>query len=140
MKRRRILRWALVGGLLAIVIGAAVRICFFPFGQATLGVQPVVNVSYPYRATPEWEKQIRAGRERIVPGMTMVQVESVLGTADEVHPLYEPQILDARRIGTTYWYLLEKKSADSDLDARVVRVSFDLEGRVIRVDFWGFAE
>jgi hypothetical protein len=72
--------------------------------------------------------------------MTMAQVESVLGTADEVRPLYEPQILDSRRIGTTYWYLLEKKSAESDLDARLVRVSFDLDGRVIRVDYWGLTE
>jgi hypothetical protein len=96
-----------------------------------------VNIRYPYVASPDRAKQIREGRERIREGLSPLQVEAIIGVADEIRPLYEPVHKNAERIGTTRWYYLEKKG-NSNTDSKCVRVSFDLNERVSQVDHWGF--
>jgi hypothetical protein len=56
---------------------------------------------------------------------------------DEIHPLYEPEIFNPKRIGKTYWYVLEGRRRPTD--ESLVRISFDLTGKVIYLDHWGGA-
>jgi hypothetical protein len=95
---------------------------------------------YPYVARPERERQIKEGFERINPAMSVAEVKAILGNPDETRPRREPYIKekDAWRIGTTYWYYLEKKSADNFNDARFVRVWLDSNDQVSDVDHKGF--
>jgi hypothetical protein len=72
--------------------------------------------------------------------MAVAEVKAILGNPDLTRPLYEPKIKKPRRIGTTYWYLIEKNGPDSEAGDRLVRVSLDLHQRVMKVDHWGFAD
>lgn len=96
------------------------------------------NISYPYTASPERERQIRDNYTRIRPGSSLSEVTFDMGTPDETRSLFDPFVLGRmERVGTTYWYFIEKKDPRNNLSARVVRVSFDLSGRVRAVDGWG---
>src|SRR5687767_14750339 len=103
MRRRAVVQWTLVCGGLVALAGAAAWVWLAP-GWAEDA--PVINITYPYRASPERERQIRAGFPRVAPGSSMTDVTDVLGEPDEVRPLYEPVMFRPRRIGTTYWYFL----------------------------------
>jgi outer membrane protein assembly factor BamE (lipoprotein component of BamABCDE complex) len=73
--------------------------------------------------------------------MTRTQVVTILGEPEEIRPLYEPKIWNAKRIGTTYWFIIERRKPSGSVNERaekLVRVAFDLNQLVTRVDHWGF--
>lgn len=103
------------------------------------------RIRYPYVATAERQRQIREGFKQLAVGMTVADVERLLGKPDETRPLYEPEIKNPKRIGTTYWYLLEMeqpRETPGEHPEKLVRISLDLDGRIIGLDHWGgvFAE
>ena len=98
-------------------------------------------MTYPYVASPERKSVIENGYLKIENGMTPIQVEMILGKPDEVKPLYEPKVKKAKKIGVTYWYLIERKRDTGsviDRAEKLVRVSFNLKNLVTNVDHWGF--
>ena len=97
----------------------------------------VINIQYPYVASPARAEQIRRHYTSIAPGWSPVEIISLLGEPDEIRPLYEAKYPKAKRIGTTYWYFLAKPSERNDRTS-VVRVSLDLNRTVTKVDQWGF--
>ena len=97
----------------------------------------VINIRYPYVASPARAARIQDHYASIVPGWSPEQVISLLGEPDEIRPLYEPKYPKAQRIGTTYWYFLAKPTERNDRTS-VVRVSVDLNRTVTKVDRWGF--
>jgi hypothetical protein len=138
MKRRVVVGWLLVGGTLALLVGAWALTRHARDTPVPLGADTTINITYPYVASPERQRQIREGFPRVRPGASRAQVIEILGTPDEVRPLYEPQVISATRVGTTYWYYLKKESEGTSLKAPVVRVAFDLGEQVTKVDQWGF--
>src|SRR5689334_14254744 len=118
-----------IGGL-ALVLGC---------GRAPTTPATAINIHYPYVATPERKRQIIAGFKQITPKMSAAQVQEILGTPDEIMPLYEPKIKNPKQIGITHWYFLERR-AGRDSAAQTVRVSFGLNDRVTKADRWGIDE
>ena len=101
------------------------------------------QISYPYFATSERSNQIENNYKKIEIGMTPQEIKSLLGEPDEMHPLYEAKILNAKQIGHTQWFLIQRrtdKGSVKDKDEKLVRVSYDLNWKVIVVDHWGFDE
>ena len=99
------------------------------------------QISYPYFATSERSDQIKKYYKIIQIGMTPQEIKSLLGEPDETHPLYEAQILNAKQIGYTQWFLVQRrtdKGSAKDKDEKLVRVSYDLNWKVLGVDHWGF--
>ena len=97
------------------------------------------EIKYPYFATPERVESIEVGYKKIKIGMDINEVKVILGEPDEIKDLYEPKIKKAKKIGFTYWYLIQRiKSVGSqnERNEKLVRVSFDLNGEVIGVDRW----
>jgi len=100
-------------------------------------------ISYPYFATKERSDQIRNNYESIQLGMTPEQVKVLLGEPDETQPLFEPNIKNAKQVGNTHWFLIQRKTDKGSVNAKdekLVRISYDLNGKVTRVDHWGFDE
>src|SRR5262245_60166641 len=109
-----------------------IRFAFLCCALAALGCRrPVQSDSFTARkeikgsfaAVPERQRQLKEGYERITAGMSTADATKVLGEPDEILPLYEPQILNPKRIGMTYWYYFEKYGDDRG-SSRLVRVSF----------------
>jgi hypothetical protein len=103
----------------------------------------IAGISYPYKATPEREKQIREGYGQIKPGMTTAQMKKVLSEPDLVTPLYEPKVKSGKQVGHTYWYLIRqnKESGSVNEMAQVgvgVRATFD--GKIMSVDLFGMGK
>lgn len=99
------------------------------------------RTTYPYFATDERVERIKNNYKNIKSGMTPEQVKARLGDPDETRPLYEPQIWNAKQIGYTHWFLIQRrtdKGSVNDKDEKLVRVSYDLNWKVTRVDHWGF--
>ncbi len=73
--------------------------------------------------------------------MAPQEIESLLGEPDETHPLYEAKISNAKQIGYTQWFLIQRrtdKGSVKDKDEKLVRVSYDLDWKVTVVEHWGF--
>ena len=73
--------------------------------------------------------------------MSPRQVQSLLGEPDEIRPLYEPKIWNAKQIGYTHWFLIQRrtdKGSEDAKDEKLVRISYDLNWKVLRIDHWGF--
>jgi hypothetical protein len=141
MRQQVVVRRILVSGLV-VLAAAAAWVWLAPAPPKWTGddsvINIIINITYPYVASPERARQIRTGFPQIATGASVAQVTEVLGIPDEVHPLYEPRIFRPRRIGTTYWYFLAKPVADKNTADRGVRVAFDLDGRVSGL--WGFGD
>ncbi len=109
-----------------------------------LSVAPIklvtaTDITYPYYATPERAKAINSGYHKIKIGLTVNEVVNIIGKPDEIHDLREPIKINGKKIGFTYWYLLQRiqeNGSQNDKNERLVRVSFDLNGKVFRVDKW----
>lgn len=96
---------------------------------------------YPYFAKETRETRIRSRFREISSGMSTEQVKMILGDPDQIKNLFEPKVKSPRRIGQTYWYLIQRLSDSGSVeekDEKLVRVSFDLNGVVTGVDHWGF--
>jgi len=118
-----------------------VLILFLSLTKAVADVQYVEKriTTYPFVATPERSVAILTKYTQIENGMTAKQVESVLGIPDEIRPLYEPKIKQARLIGHTYWYILRhmmEHGSANEKNESLVRISFDNSGIVTHVDRW----
>lgn len=64
-------------------------------------------------------------------------VKRILGDPDEIRPLYEPIIKNPRRIGTTFWYIIQRKTDSgswAERDEKSVRITFNLNKTVTSVD------
>ena len=97
------------------------------------------EIQYPYFASPERKLSILEGYKKIKIGMESNEVKAVLGEPDEIRDLYEPKIKTGKKIGFTYWYLIQRvKSTGSqnEKNENLVRISFGLNGKAIRVDRW----
>ena len=95
-----------------------------------------MKVNYPYVAPPERKKVITENYMKVSAGMTSEEVMNILGKPDEIIKLYEPQIIDPKQIGYTYWYYIERKSPTHRVQEKLVRVSFDMKYRVMKVAKW----
>lgn len=108
---------------------------------SAFGVPPEREISsYPFVATHERAVAIRANYVRVTQGMSPAEVAAVLGEADEVRPLYSPQVKSREIIGYTQWYVIRRLIANGSVNDRresLVRVSFSLNDRVTRIDAWG---
>jgi outer membrane protein assembly factor BamE (lipoprotein component of BamABCDE complex) len=120
------------------------RILFLTVSWALAFLPHLVHsatLNYPYVANPQRRSVIEQGYKKIEKGMTSKQVEEQLGEPDEIRPLYEPRVKNGKKIGVTYWYIIERKQRSGSVKERaekLVRVSFNLKDRVTRVDHWGF--
>lgn len=93
--------------------------------------------TYPHHASPEQQQRIWAGLSQIRHGMTMQQVHAILGEPDEILPLYEPIVKNAKVIGITHWYVVRRlvpKGSRLDKAEISVRIAFNLDHRVSGVD------
>ncbi len=96
--------------------------------------------TYPFFSTAERAAMIRAGYVKITPGMSSADVRAMLGTPDEVRPLYAPMAKNPQVIAQTYWYVLRRLVAhgsQSEQQESAVRVSLDLAGVVTAIDALG---
>lgn len=112
-------------------------------GCAAKSIEESKIASYPYFATHERIAQIKGNYRKVQLGMTSEEVKSILGDPDETRPLYEPKIWNAKQIGYTHWFLIQRKVAEgsaNDRDEKLVRVSYDLNWKVTHVHHWGFDE
>ena len=105
----------------------------------SLNIAFASDISYPYYATPERASVINNGYTNIKPGLTVNEVVTIMGKPDEIRDLYEPIIKNGKKIGFTYWYLIQRIQASgsqNDKKEKLVRVSFDLNRNVSGVDRW----
>lgn len=103
----------------------------------TLVSQVYAKPKLPYYASESRRKEIIEGYGKIVMGMTPSQVESILGKPDDITPLYEPNIMKKKQIGTTYWYLIQQLKEHGSvlgIGRKGVGVRTDLKGKVTRID------
>lgn len=99
--------------------------------------------TYPYYASKERAAQIKDNYAKTQIGMVPKQVKELLGEPDEIHPLFEPKINNPKQIGTTHWFIIQRKTdngSPNDQDEKLVRISYDLNWKVTRIDKWGFDE
>ncbi len=95
---------------------------------------------YPFNAPPARATIIRARYKDIRPGMRVSDVKTILGEPDEIRPLYEPKVKNARLVGHTYCYVIRrlvKNGSANERQESLVRVSFSLDGSVTKVVEWG---
>ena len=98
---------------------------------------------YPYIASPERQEFITENYKKIKIGTTANEVKQILGSPDQILPLYEPKIKNASKIGHTFWYILQRlkeSGSQKRREEKLVRVSFNLENKVIAIDHWGLDE
>ena len=91
--------------------------------------EPTSRPSVPPRA--DWGRVSR-GFHELTLGMTAEDVVAVLGEPDERWPLYTPQIMNGRRVGTTLFYFQFPELAFQG-EGEYAWVYVDLHGRVMRV-------
>jgi hypothetical protein len=132
------IRWFLLGCLFFLPVGIGVN-CWLTPSTPRDDFPETVNITYPYVATAERERQIVTEFEKIELKATVAQVTEKLGQPDIILPLYQPPVYRPKRIGFTYWYYVEKSSEQS-IDGKGVRIAFDLDERVIGIDHWGFVK
>ena len=98
------------------------------------------GMSYPYISSTERKKFITENYEKIQINQTEQEVKQILGTPDDILPLYEPKIKKPKKNGFTFWYILQrlkKNGSQNERAEKIVRISFDLKGKVIAIDQWG---
>lgn len=141
MARRDIRIRLLVAALTALgVVGlaiVAIVVCL-PEPPDPREYDRLALIGYPYVAAADRREEILKNFHRVTPGMTGKEVEEILGEPDALRGLYESKMFRPKRIGWTVWYYLEKNVPDDNLNAKVVRISFDLDKKVTAVDHWGF--
>jgi len=122
--------------LISVVLASGTGVAL----ASAAGIQLREIEKYPFKASPQREKTIRAGYTRIVAGMTPDQVKNILGEPDEVRPLYEPIVKNAKQIGYSHWFVIRrmvKDGSQNDRQESLVRVSYNFQNLVTAVDSWG---
>lgn len=118
-----------------LIMLAVVSMLFWSGGCSRTGRSPA-PATKPFRASAEREAEILGGLAAVKSGMTITDVERLMGSPNRVLPLYEPVIENPERLGTTSWYVIED-DGESVEDLKAVRVSFNLGGRVTAIDRLG---
>ena len=98
------------------------------------------SISYPYIASGERQNFIQENYTKIKINFTENEVKQLLGTPEEILPLYGPKIYEPKKIGYAYWYVLRRlkeNGTQNEKNEKIVRISFNLEGKVIAIDNWG---
>jgi hypothetical protein len=134
--------------VLLLIIGSAVLLGFLIYlafirDDSSGSADPSVygpHLRFPYVASQEREKQIREGAKKITVGMTEAEVKRILGEPDIIRPLFEPKVIKANRIGTTYWYLVEQEQNTDYENSKIVRIALDLNGNVTDIVAWGLRQ
>jgi hypothetical protein len=80
--------------------------------------------------TPEGWRRVEEHNSEVHKGMSADQVISILGTPNEITPLYEPEHFRPRTIGRTFVYAKTKFVPPRETRPNWFRVDFDLQGRV----------
>ena len=114
-------------------------VLYFVLIVVTLSHVYASDIVYPYHATVERRTSINKGFLKIKQGLTVREVVSILGEPDEIHELYEPKIKNGKKIGFTYWYLIQRiqpNGSHIEKNEKLVRVSFNLNGKVTEVVRW----
>jgi len=127
----RMLCWYLLATLIMVTM----------VGCCTTKTRPPASSRYPYHASAEREATIRTGFSKVQVGMSMDQVHAILGSPDEVTPLYEPMIPDGKQTGFSHWYLVQRMAESGSVverNEKLVVVRTDLDIRVVEVQHWGF--
>lgn len=112
---------------------------FYLFAVLLSAGVDAAEIAYPYYASPEREKTILTGYQNVKVGMSVGEVKKLLGEPDETHDLYEPNIKSGKKIGFTYWYLIQRirnSGSQRERNEKLVRVSFGLDGKTTRIDKW----
>jgi hypothetical protein len=84
------------------------------------------GISYPYIASTERQKFITENYKKIKINQTEQEVKQILGTPDKVLPLYEPKIKNPKKIGFTFWYILQRlkeNGSQNEKAEKLVRIS-----------------
>ena len=114
-----------------------------PIVGRTQETKTSTTITYPFHASGERSKQIIENYRTIEIGMSVDQVNTIIGPPDENLPLFEPKIFKPLQIGRTHWYLLQRLTetgSANDKAEKLVRISYDTNWKVIRVDHRGFDE
>jgi len=96
------------------------------------------KIIYPYFASAERQLVISNGYLLIEIGMSIKQVNNVLGDPDEVNPTYDVKKRPSK-IGYSHVYLLSRERLNGSVNEKnehLVRVMFNLDDKVVRVDKW----
>lgn len=101
------------------------------------------KISYPYIASKERAEHIQRNWKNVKTKMSASEVKYFLGEPDDEQPLYGPRTKNAKIIGKTYWYLIQRLQENGTVNEKkekLIRVSFDLEDKVTRVESWGLEQ
>jgi len=91
-------------------------------------------LEYPYVAPPARFLRILNRYREIQPGMGADDVVALLGSPDEIAPLYEPKKMNPKQIGHSYVYILSRPRPNAwPFDEKSVLVRFDLTNKVTAV-------
>ncbi len=124
---------ALASVLLSVGLGACVR-------APASGKK---QIRYPYHASAERKEAIIKGLSHVKVGMSIEETVRVLGEADEITPLFEPDPIWGKQIGYSYWYLVQRLVESGSVEARAEKLLVlrtDLLKKVKTVDHWGIAD
>ena len=110
----------------------------------TLSVtQPLIKeiTAYPFFTSPTRAELICNNYKKIAVGMTSKDVKAILSAPNEIHPLYEPKMKNAKQIDYTYSYVLRclaRSGSVNDKQEIGFLIRFSKENRVFRIDEIGF--
>jgi hypothetical protein len=98
-------------------------------------------LQYPYEAEPARRSLILENWSKIEEGMTSAELHELMGSPDEIQPLYEPVIKNPRRIGTTCFYVVARPEPNAPLgDCKEVLVRMNMDELVTEVVLIGIDE
>lgn len=98
-------------------------------------------LQYPYEAEPARRSLILGNCSKIKEGMTSAELRALMGSPDEIQPLYEPVMKNPRRIGTTYFYVVSRPEPNAPLGAcKEVLVRMNMDELVTEVVLIGIDE
>jgi hypothetical protein len=120
-----------------------VLFAFLVYGLSVVAFAQSNRISYPYIASAERQEFIATNCKKIKINQTEQEVKQILGTPEEIRPLYEPKTHNPQKIGFTFWYILQRlkeKGSQNDKAEKLVRISFNLDGKVTAIDRWGLGD
>jgi len=99
------------------------------------------SLQYPHTAEPARRSLILENWSKIAEGMTSAELRELMGSPDEIQPLYEPVVKNPMRIGTTYFYVVARPEPNAPLGAcQEVLVRMNMDELVTEVVLIGIDE
>lgn len=117
-----------------LVVATVGGVALYPWLRGTTSMCPEPTSRRSVSPRADWGRVSRRFHELNL-GMTTEEVVAALGEPDDRQPLYTPQIMTGRRVGTTLFYFQVPESGLHG-EGEHVRVYVDLHGRVMRV--WAY--